>query len=74
MTKKKLLEEIKQDPARIYRAPADVMRDRRLGDGERLEVLKAWQDRDENVGENAGIAALIAEIEQRFAASGHAAE
>ena len=70
MTKKKLLEEIKQDPARIYRAPADVMRDRRLGDGERLEVLKAWQDRDEN----AGIAALIAEIEQRFAASGHAAE
>ncbi|RZI70631.1 MAG: hypothetical protein EOP38_31870 [Rubrivivax sp.] len=70
MTKKKLLDDIKQNPSRIYRAPADVMRDRRLGDAERLEILRAWRGQDDNPE----ITTLIAELEQRFAASGHAAE
>jgi len=43
MAKKKLLEDIKLNPARFYRLPGDVMRDRRFGDAERLEILGAWR-------------------------------
>ena len=71
MVKKKLLEDIKQHPARIYRTPNDVLRDRRFGDGERLEILRSWRDRGESV--ESGIDAVIAELESRLC-SGHAAE
>jgi hypothetical protein len=73
MTKKKLLEDIKRHPARIYRAPSDVLRDRRFGDAERLEILRAWRDTQEpGQGE---IDAMIAELESRLCVtSGHAAE
>ncbi|HEU0162014.1 MAG TPA: hypothetical protein VFQ69_06395 [Rhizomicrobium sp.] len=70
MTKKKLLDDIKENPARIYRAPADVLRDRRFGDSERLEILRAWRTRNGAPG----LDALIAEVEGRFTANGHAAE
>lgn len=43
MTKKQLLEDIKADPARFFRAPHDVNRDRRFTDPERLEILLAWE-------------------------------
>ncbi len=43
MAKKKFLEDVKVNPARFYRVPADVNRDRRLNDEERLEVLEAWE-------------------------------
>ena len=43
MTKKQLLEDIKADPARFFRAPNDVIRDRRFTDPERLEILEAWE-------------------------------
>jgi hypothetical protein len=43
MTKKQLLEDIKTDPARFFRAPNDVIRDRRFTDSERLEILQAWE-------------------------------
>ena len=71
MVKKRLLEDIKQHPARIYRTPNDVLRDRRFGDGERLEILRSWRDREQGV-EN-GIDAVIAELEGRLC-SNHAAE
>ncbi len=74
MTKKKLFEDIKQNPARIYRIPADVLRDRRFGDVERLEILRAWRDAGEPV-DLAEITALIAALEARLnTASNHAAE
>ena len=44
MTKKKLFDDIKHNPTRIYRTPGDVLRDRRFGDAERLEILRAWRD------------------------------
>lgn len=72
MTKKKLFEDIRQDPTRIYRSPADVLRDRRFGDAERLEILRAWRAQKDGVDD---IDAMIAELEGRlYAASGHAAE
>ena len=45
MTKKKLLEDIVQEPLRYHRAPLDVIRDRRFSDEERLEILTAWERR-----------------------------
>lgn len=73
MAKRKLLEDIKARPGRFYRAPTDVMRDRRFGDAERLEILRAWAAE--------GDAALapqindaLGDMERRLAVSGHAAE
>lgn len=75
MTKKKLFEDIKQNPARIYRAPGDVLRDRRFGDAERVEILKAWKDSGDAAADLAEIDALIAEVEARlYTANNHAAE
>jgi hypothetical protein len=74
MTKKKLFEDIKHNPARIYRTPGDVLRDRRFGDADRLEILQAW--RASTTAEDAAeIDALITEVEGRlYTASNHAAE
>jgi len=71
MAKKKLLEDIKQHPARIYRTPNDVLRDRRFSDGERLEILRSWRDTEEAPA--GGIEAVIMELESRTC-SNHAAE
>jgi hypothetical protein len=43
MAKKKFLEDVRLNPARFYRLPSDVNRDRRLNDEERLEILEAWE-------------------------------
>ena len=53
MTKKKLIEDIVQDPARFHRAPLDVIRDRRFSDSERLQILTAWE-RDIRVQDGEG--------------------
>lgn len=75
MSKKKLFEDIKQNPARIYRAPGDVLRDRRFADGERLEILRAWKDGQSSAALETEINAAISEVEGRLLiANGHAAE
>ena len=43
MSRKKLVDDLKQNPARFYRSPADVIRDRRFNDEERLAILEAWE-------------------------------
>jgi hypothetical protein len=73
MAKKKLLEDIKQHPARIYRTPSDVLRDRRFSDGERLEILRSWREAKEIPADGTGIDAVITELEHRLC-SNHAAE
>lgn len=70
MTKKKLIEDIKQAPARFYRAPCDVLRDRRFDDGERHDILTAWRGGAEGVLV-ADIDAAIGELNNRRL---HAAE
>jgi hypothetical protein len=74
MAKKKLLEDILREPARFYRAPADVLRDRRFADDERSAILTAWREQDQERGPEIGLA--LAELEGRSAANGvnHAAE
>ena len=74
MSKKKLFEDIKQNPARIYRMPADVLRDRRFGDAERAQILRAWRDLLTDQSDVAAIDVVIAEVDGRLCASGHAAE
>ena len=41
--KRKLIDDIKKGPSRFYRAPSDVIRDRRFRNDERLEILSAWE-------------------------------
>jgi hypothetical protein len=43
MKNTKLVEEAKLNPGRIYHRPHDVLRDRRLKDPDRLEILAAWE-------------------------------
>lgn len=71
MTRKKLLDDVLASPVRFYRTPADVLRDRRFGDGERLEILRAWHAAQPEAGEIDG---LILELEQRLIVPDHAAE
>lgn len=73
MTKRKLLEDIKARPRRFYRVPGDVMRDRRFGDSERLEILQAWAaEGDPEMAQQINDA--LADMERRLAPSNHAAE
>ncbi len=74
MSKKKLFEDIKQNPARIYRMPADVLRDRRFGDAERLEILRTWREQLKDPTDRGVIDPVVAEVERRLCASDHAAE
>lgn len=65
MARKRLIEDMKAHPARFYRLPGDVMRDRRFGDAERLEILRAWAASAE--AETAGqVHAAIDELESRM--------
>ncbi len=74
MARKNLLEEIKLRPARFYRLPGDVMRDRRFADVERLEILRAWQN-EADAAVLPQIENAISELESRDRhAPGHAAE
>ena len=72
MTKKRLLDDIRQNPARIYRTPGDVQRDRWFDDSERLQILQAWREKAD--GAASELTAMIAELENRLHISGHAAE
>jgi hypothetical protein len=74
MAKRKLIEDIKMRPARFYRSPGDVMRDRRFDDTERLEILHAWAgDAETMVAPQ--IESAIRELESRRPVpSDHAAE
>jgi hypothetical protein len=73
MAKKKLLEDIKQRPARFYRMPGDVLRDRRFSDGERLEILRAWSSEADGILAEQ-LADVMTEMESRLVANPHAAE
>jgi hypothetical protein len=74
MTKKQLLEDIKADASRFFRAPGDVLRDRRFSDQERLEILYVWEEKA-NVANDDGydpnilnaIVAARSEVERRLA-------
>ena len=60
MKKAKFLQDAKLDPARFYRNPADVMRDRRLTDEDRLQIIDAWE-RNTKSQDNDGAVAGIEE-------------
>jgi len=76
MTKRNLLEDIKSNPQRFYRAPSDVNRDRRFNDEERMQILSAWEQEaraeNEEFGESETrlrqLADAIAEVERRVPA------
>jgi len=43
MKKAKFIQDAKLSPSRYYRNPSDVVRDRRLNNADRLEILAAWE-------------------------------
>jgi hypothetical protein len=43
MKKAKFVQDAKLDPSRYYRNPSDVVRDRRLTNQDRLEILAVWE-------------------------------
>jgi hypothetical protein len=43
MTRKKPLSQLLQTPEDIYRAPAEVVKDRRLSEAEKKEALANWE-------------------------------
>lgn len=71
--KKKLLEDIKAHPDRFYRIPADVTRDRRFNDDERLEILRAWTH-GADAARMDQIEEAIADVQRRLTPNNHAAE
>jgi hypothetical protein len=82
MKNSKLVEEAKLNPGRIYQRPHDVLRDRRLDDIARLEILHAWgaRLRDPVSSQNASptaqiedVEAVVHEVERRLP-TGQAAE
>ena len=42
MKREKFLQDAKREPSRFYRNPSDIIRDRRLSNEDRLEILDAW--------------------------------
>jgi hypothetical protein len=57
MKKAQFVQDAKLYPSRYYRNPSDVVRDRRLTNADRLEILAAWernargqQDREDSAG------------------------
>ena len=51
MKREKFLHDAKLDPSRYYRNPADVVRDRRLSNEDRLQILDAWAREIDDDGE-----------------------
>ena len=43
MKKAKFIQDAKLSPSRYYRNPSDVVRDRRLTNADRLEILATWE-------------------------------
>ena len=66
MTRRKLFDEILQAPARIYRSPTDVLRDRRFNDAERVDILRAWRDEVPDAPVLAELVATIAQLQGRL--------
>jgi len=54
MKKAKFLQDAKLDPSRYYRSPSDIIRDRRLTNNDRFEILGAWEREARERGERAG--------------------
>jgi hypothetical protein len=50
MKREKFLQDAKLSPSRYYRNPTDVIRDRRLTNADRLDILEAWERETRSTG------------------------
>jgi hypothetical protein len=60
----RFIAEAKRDPMRIYARPIDVLRDRRLGHLERLEILRTWESEARARADVADIGGVMAALEE----------
>jgi len=66
MKKAKFVQDAKLDPSRYYRNPSDVVRDRRLTNQDRLEILAAWEREARERQQNVELAASEGEEVQQL--------
>ena len=66
MKKDKFVQDAKLDPSRYYRNPSDIVRDRRLTNSDRLEILDAWERDARERQENEDIGGAEADRLQQF--------
>jgi len=64
MKKAKFLQDAKLDPARFYRNPADVMRDRRLTDDDRRQIIAAWERNTKNQDQDGSVTGTEEQLSQ----------
>jgi hypothetical protein len=64
MKKAKFVQDAKLDPSRYYRNPSDVVRDRRLTNQDRLEILSAWERETRERQQNGDLAPEPEQLEQ----------
>ncbi len=60
----KFIAEAKRDPMRIYARPIDVLRDRRLGHRERMEILRTWESEVRARANGEGLGMVMAALEE----------
>ena len=68
----RFIAEAKRDPMRIYARPIDVLRDRRLGHLERLEILSTWESKvraHANTADLGGVMDALEEARRRLPAA-----
>ena len=59
MKREKFLQDAKLDPSRFYRNPCDIIRDRRLTNQDRFEILQAWERETQDAGDMADDSVFI---------------
>jgi hypothetical protein len=64
MKKAKFVQDAKLDPSRYYRNPSDVVRDRRLNNQDRLDILAVWERIGREREQNSDFEGVSEELEQ----------
>lgn len=60
----KFIAEAKRNPMRMYARPADVLRDRRLDNLERLEILRIWEGAARARADEIDLGGVMAALEE----------
>jgi len=64
MKRARFVEDAKLDPGRYYRPPTDIIRDRRLSKEDRLEIVRAWEQRLESADDLNGSAEKLGQLQR----------
>ena len=60
----RFVQDAKLDPGRYYRHPSDIIRDRRLTQEDRLEIVIAWEQRLESADDLNDIEEKLSQLQR----------